>query len=127
MIHSRIKHLVIKCKSIPDRVIYTVLKLNNTCNIQIIQAYAPTSTSIDENIEQFYEDLSAAKNAKHAKFTVVTEDFNAKLGQKEETDPANIGFGLGTKNNRGRMLFDFLREEQMYCMNTFFKKSLKRK
>ena len=50
------------------------------------------------------------------------------MGRKANTDPPNIGsFGLGTRNDRGQRLLDFLCREQMYCMNTFFKKHQNRK
>lgn len=43
-------------------------------------------------------------------------------------DPPNIGdFGLGTRNNRGQIMLNFLNKEQMYCMNTFFEKTPQRK
>lgn len=63
LIHNKIKHLVTKTRAISDRIIYVVLKFNNKCSMQIIQAYAPTSTSAVKDIEQFYKDLTAAKIA----------------------------------------------------------------
>lgn len=128
MVNSRIKHLVTKSKAISDRVIYIMLHLNRVQSIQIIQAYAPTSASTDEDVEQFYEDLTTAKNQENTKFKIIMGDFNAKVGQRTATDGLNIGnFGLGTRNIRGEMLLDFLNKEQMYCMNTFFKKQPQRK
>ncbi|XP_071646707.1 craniofacial development protein 2-like [Temnothorax longispinosus] len=128
LIHKKLKHLVTKTKAISDRVIYVVLRLNNKCSIQIIQAYAPTSASTEEDIEQFYEDLTAAKSAEKTKFTIITDNFNAKIGAMTQADPPYIGvFGLGTKNPRGQEMMDFLCKEKIYCLNTFFKKHPRRK
>jgi len=80
MIHKRMRHLVTKIKTISDRVIYVTLKINSKYSMQIIQAYAPTSASTDEEIEAFYEDLTAARNTERTKLTIIIGDFNAKVG-----------------------------------------------
>ena len=55
-------------------------------NLVIIQLYAPASTSSDEDIEQFYNDLdSAHKKAGCQDMTIVMGDLNAKVGN--ERDP----------------------------------------
>lgn len=59
--------------------------------MQVIQAYAPTNAAEESEAEQFYEDVTAARRAEKARFIVVMGDFNAKIGSKTMTDPANIG------------------------------------
>ncbi|XP_070152510.1 craniofacial development protein 2-like [Polyergus mexicanus] len=128
MIHKRMKHLVTKTKMISDRVIYIIFKINSKYNMQIIQAYAPTSASTNEENEAFYEGLTAAKNTEKAKFTIIIGDFNAKVGAKAATDLSCVGaFGLGKRNRRGQAMVDFLNKEGIYCLNTFFEKQHERK
>lgn len=94
--------------------------------MQIIQAYAPTFVSIDEENELFYEDLIAAKNAEKAKFII--GDFNAKIGVKTATDLSYVStFGLGEQNQRGQTMVNFLNQKKIYCLNTFFEKQPRRK
>ncbi|EFN65839.1 Craniofacial development protein 2, partial [Camponotus floridanus] len=127
LIHKEIKHLVTKLKAVSDRVAYVLLRLNQRYILQIIQAYAPTSTAQDEDIERFYEDLIEARSTEKAHFTIMMGDFNAKIGRQTMAD-TNIGmFGLGTRNNRGQTLIDFLGREGMYCMNTFFQEKPQKK
>lgn len=97
MIHKRMKHLITETKAISDRVIYVTIRINSKYNMQIIQAYAPTSASTDEENEAFYEDLTA-KSTEKAKFTVIIGDFNAKVGARTNTDLSYVGtFGLGKR------------------------------
>ena len=65
-----------------DRVL--ILKITNKpFNLVIIQVYAPISTSSDEDIEQFYNDLdSAHKKAGNQDMTMVMSDLNAKVGNE---------------------------------------------
>lgn len=39
-------------------------------------------------MEQFYDNLMAAKNKEKTRLTVMIGDFNAKIGQREIGDPA---------------------------------------
>lgn len=127
MIHKNLKHQVIKMNSISSRVTYIILKLNKKYNLQVIQCYSPTSTSEDEEAEQLYEDITTARRSENARYCTIMGDFNAKIGKKVE-DSINIGsFGLGNRNDRGEMLIDYLQNENLYCMNTFFKKPIQRK
>ena len=50
-------------------------------NLSIIQAYAPTSTASDAELEKFYLALNQAKKqCKNNEITVVMGDLNAKVG-----------------------------------------------
>ena len=66
--------------ALSDRIL--ILKIaSKPFNLVIIQVYAPTSTSSDEDIEQFYNDLdSAPKQAGSQDMTIVMGDLNTKVG-----------------------------------------------
>lgn len=102
LINKKIKHKVTKFKAKSDRIIYTVLKINKRYTMQIIQAYAPTSNSEDEEAEEFYEDLSTTIKDEKSHYKLVMGDWNAKIGEKTEDDTEHIGkFGLGTRKKSG--------------------------
>ncbi|XP_044755023.1 uncharacterized protein LOC123313977 [Coccinella septempunctata] len=96
LINKRLKHLITETKSVSDRVIYMVLKLNKRYSVQFIHGYAPTSQADDEEMETFLEDLSRAKCSCQTHFKIISGDFNAKIGQKTTTDSDYVEkFGLG--------------------------------
>ena len=81
------------------------------------------STSEDEEAEEFYKNVSTAIKEEKAHYKLVIGECNAKIGGKINEDTEHIGrFGVGTRNERGNMLMNLLKGEQLYCMNTFFKK-----
>ena len=84
--------------TISDRIL--TLKLNAKHHvINIIQVYAPTSASTDEEIEQFYNDLQAVKDKIPRREVCITMgDFNAKVGEGEDVDCGVGPFGLGVRN-----------------------------
>ena len=59
-INKNIKHLITSCQAISNRVISMTLKLNKRHTLQIIHAYAPTSSSENEEVVLMYEDISHA-------------------------------------------------------------------
>ena len=63
--------------SISDRVLCVRMKEHPT-DIFIIQVYAPTSGSSDEEIEKFYEEVNIAlSKSKHREVKLVMGDWNA--------------------------------------------------
>lgn len=55
-------------------------------------------------------------------------DFNAKIGKRQPDDTKYIGnFGLGDRNDRGNILANYLDNEKLFCLNTFFQKKDQRK
>lgn len=82
----RIKLFIITCQ-------------NKRYNIQIIQVYAPTSSSENEEVEQLNEDIARAKNKEFARLVVIG-DFNAKVGQNTVERIQNVGnVELGQRNH----------------------------
>ena len=81
----------------------------------------------DDEVEAMYEDISRAIHTSKTYFTVVMGDFNAKLGRRGD-DELRVGqFGCGRRNPRGQRLADFLEKEELFMMNSFFKKPPHRK
>lgn len=109
-------------KAISDRVGCLTLKINEKTNIKLIQVYAPTSASNEEDLETFYEDLAEALEDENTKNTIIMGDFNAKLGHRTEGENRLGNYGYGTRNERGDRLYEFLEKANLYAMNSFYKK-----
>lgn len=121
MINKRWSNRITRVASISDRVIYVSLKLNEMYSIKVIQAYAPTSTHDDEEVETFYEDVSKAMEENRAHYQILAGDFNAKLGKREDVSESSIGnYGYDQRNERGDTLLNFLQQHNVYAMNSFF-------
>ena len=103
---------------ISDRVMLIKLK-GQPFNISVIQVYAPTSEANENEIEDFYEKLDAAKTlCKSQEVVIVMGDFNAKIGEGAEVHCEVGQFGLGDRNSRGDMLADFCRVNELDLTNT---------
>lgn len=94
MLNSRqknIKHLITMKKAIHIEWFKVVLKLYRRYSLQVIQIYAPTSTSIEKVIPQLYEDIYVVKTQRN-----INED---QMTRREN-------FGLGAKNEREETLLN---------------------
>lgn len=90
-------------------------------DLNIIQVYAPTSDSTEQELEQFYSDIrDLLRLTKNHEVTLIMGDFNAKLGKGKFEDIVGP-FGLGERNERGDRLLQFCQEERMKVANTWFK------
>ena len=122
------KHIaksIIGCWSISDRVM--VVKLKGTpADVNIIQAYAPTSASTEDALENFYHDLEKAMSVcKSSEMKIVMGDFNAKIG--EERYNTTVGpYGLGTRNDRGDTMVEWCERTELVVTNTWFKQHKRR-
>ena len=104
---------------INERLLLCKLK-GNPFDIVIIQAYAPTADSSEEEIEKFYDDLNMAlKQTKSMDIIYVLGDFNAKVG-RNVVSPVAGKFGLGTQNERGERLVNFCEQHSFTILNTYF-------
>ena len=111
---------LISFNTINDRIM--VVKLNTKPVVtNIVQVYAPTSESTEEEIEKFYNDLQAIKDKIPGReVTVIMGDFNAKIGEGEEYIAGVGNYGLGNRNIRGDMLSSFTLANEMLITNTLF-------
>ena len=95
----------------------------------VIQVYAPTSDSSDEELEMFYEQLDEGqKIARTRDLCIVCGDFNAKIGSNNEGWDHVMGkYGIGERNERGDRLLQFAQEKGLYVANTKYPSKESRK
>lgn len=123
LIHKRHRTNIVSLKKISTRVICLVLKFNTRYNIKIIQTYAPTSNHTDEEVEVFYDDIRDALSGQKTHYTILCGDFNAKMGKRLNDAEFSLGsHGLEGRNDRGDTLLDFLLQNNLFQMNSFFPK-----
>ena len=89
----------------------------------IVQVYAPTSASSEEDIDSFYDQLQQTITTTPSKdILIIMGDFNAKVGSDWESWNGTLGkFGLGESNDRGERLLNFCALNNLCITNTFFK------
>ena len=105
---------------ISDRIIMMKLQ-GKAFNINIIQVYAPTEDSTEEELEDFYEELTRIREqCKNHDVNIVMGDMNAKVGNKRHEDIVGQD-GLGEKNTRGQKLIDWCTQHQQVITNTWFR------
>lgn len=123
IVSEKLQKYVLDFKAISDRIM--ALKLNARLNpINIVQVYAPTAASGDIDIDHFYHDLrSSLQNIPNKELTIVTGDFNAKIGDTTDNEHIKtiVGkYGIGVRNERGERLLDFAIENNLTITNTTF-------
>ena len=90
----------------------------------LIQVYAPTESSINIKLENFYELLLESMLHKYkSQRTIVMGDFNSKEGWQEHRETETVWpYGYGKRNSRGERMVQFAQENRMKILNTFFRK-----
>ena len=88
----------------------------------IVQVYAPTSTSPEDKIKKFYDDLDAAyKMCGRQEMKIVMCDLNANVGTEQVPLREVVGrYGLGSRNERGYMWVDWCMTHAKVIMNIWF-------
>ena len=95
----------------------------------MIQVYAPTSASTEEELEEFYETLRKEIDSKKRQdILIIAGDFNAKVGRKRNKEEnGTVGnAGLGERNERREIFVDFALANQLAIKNTMFQKHPRR-
>ena len=97
--------------------------------ISVIHAYAPTSSSSEEDIEAFYNDIEEALTKTDKKdIIILTGDWNAKIGSNNTDWKSVMGkYGYGDRNERGERLLEFATVHNLYICNTRFQHKPNRK
>ena len=110
-----------------DRLAQLTIRINGKYHLNIIQAYLPTSSHEDQEVESVYEDIDNLITNSKAHYNVIMGDFNAKVGLGDPAKSCIGPFGLGSRNTRGDSLINFAESHQLKIINTFFKKRLHRR
>ncbi|KAL0812036.1 hypothetical protein ABMA28_009430 [Loxostege sticticalis] len=115
------RHCVLGYEPVNDRIISIKLKAS-PMNLNLIQVYAPTSTSSAETSEQFYADLQTViAKIPNRELLLILGDFNSKIGANSQHYSDCVGkFGLGTRNERGERLMQFANENNLIIANSLF-------
>ena len=104
---------------ISDCILFVKLE-GNPVDIYMIQVYAPTSASSEENLETFYDDLERArKQCTSQDPVIIMGDFNAKVGSKRVEDTLGP-HGLGDMNERKEKLVEWSQINNFFVSNTWF-------
>ena len=70
--HPRIKDCVIGCKTYSNRVIDMEIDLKGDASVTVINPHAPTSSTKDEKVEQFHDDIERAMADSDSKYKTIT-------------------------------------------------------
>lgn len=126
LIKKKYKKNINNFLGISERVALLQLKFERF-SLSLIQAYAPTEKSSDDEIEQFYNEMESAHELTDDK-VIVMGDFNAKIGISEADHYPTLGqYGYGRRNERGDRLITYAFQHKLSIMNTFFKKKQNRR
>ena len=118
---------IISCQFRSSRVGVLLLQLSSKRSLKIVQIYAPTITSDDEEVEEFYAELESTLCVKST-YTIVMGDFNAKLGRGKREGEKYIGtFGIGVRNSRGDRMAAMAEANKLFIGNTWFRKKANRR
>ena len=125
MVNKRVQNAVLGCNLKNDRMI-SVRFQGKPFSITVIQAYAPTSSAEEAEIEQFYEDLQDLLELTPKKDVLfIIGDWNAKVGS-QETPVVTGKFGLGVQNEAGQRITEFCQENALVIANALFQQHKRR-
>ncbi len=117
---------VVEFEGVNDRIAILRLNLPKNNSLTLIQTYAPTTMSSENEIDNFYNALvSCTQNIKTNKKhqLIVMGDFNSQIGKRENEEGEVMGpYTYGQRNERGQKLIRFCQSMSLKIVNTFFKK-----
>ena len=103
-----------------DRIISIRLK-ENPVSITIIQVYAPTANTEEDELDGFYNDVQEEiDRTPKQNVLMIIGDWNAKVGSTEALRIVGK-YGLGARNGAGKRLIEFCETNGLFITNTFFK------
>src|SRR6218665_3955345 len=113
--------------TVSDRIL-SVRFRGRKVNITIIHVYAPTSTALEEEQDDFFNKLqSTIDRTPKGDVIMGIGDFNAKVGHhKGGVGDMIRGHGLGIQNEAGERLIEFCDGNNLGIMNTWFEQPKRR-
>ena len=108
LLSKQVAKLMMGFDALSDRILLVKI-VRKPFDLVIVQVYAPTSTSPEDEIEKLYDDLdSAYKMCGSQEMKIVMGDLNAKVVTEQDPLPEVVGrYGLGSRNERGDMWVDW--------------------
>ena len=122
LLHSKVVYKSVLGYCAPSDRILLVRIHGKPFNVSVIQVYAPTSASSEEEIEVFYSDLEDAhKKCGNQDIVIVMGDLNAKVGGEQDPLQEIVGkHGLGERNDCGDLWVDWCATHEQVIMDTWF-------
>lgn len=93
----------------------------------IIQIYAPTLNASEQEHADFYDSLDDVIKSTRSHYRFVIGDFNARIGRKLNTEHYVGNFAHENRNESGERLAELCERHRLFCWNSFFFKSEKRR
>lgn len=110
--------------ALTERICILNLKFDKE-TLSIVQVYAPTAESTEQQINEFYNQLQIARRQCY-KHQIILGDFNARVGQRLAGEERILGnYCYGKRDKRGEMLLQFCWENNLFILNSLFKKNTK--
>ena len=102
-VNKSVRNVVLACNLKNDRMI-SVHFQGKPFNIIVIQVYAPTSNTEEDEVEWFYEDLKDLLKLTPKKYVLfIIGDLNAKVGnQKYLEEQASLALEYKMKQGKGK-------------------------
>jgi hypothetical protein len=128
LLSKRAKDAMLGYNPVNSRII--VARFNGApLNIAVVQVYAPTSDSTEEEIETFYGQLEhTIEDLPKKDVKIVIGDWNAKVGTNNAGWEHVMGHhGYGERNERGERLLEFAAKNDLLITNTRFQQKDSRK
>ncbi|XP_072025376.1 craniofacial development protein 2-like [Amphiura filiformis] len=120
IVEKPITKSVIGYNPVNERVM-TLRLQGSPINISVMQVYAPTTDAPDSEIMEFHEMIQGTLDSIPKRdLLIVLGDWNAKIGKSSEESDIVGKHGLGTRNERGDILYDFCAINNLVIGNTLF-------
>ncbi|PZC84828.1 hypothetical protein B5X24_HaOG203818 [Helicoverpa armigera] len=121
LVKKKYKENIKRFIGVSERVCALEIVLENVL-LAIIQAYAPTESSSQDDIDKFYDDLAKAHDTISTNFVISMGDYNAQIGIPKDHEHAVMGkYGYGRRSIRGERLIQYAQEYNLKIINTMFK------
>ncbi len=103
------QRVLIGWEPLGPRIIIAAFRTRKKIKLNVIQCYAPTNDSDEEEKQEFYDRLqSAVDKCVERDITIVMGDFNAKIGEDNTGYEEAMGrHGLGELSENGERFIDF--------------------